>query len=305
MPVPVRAVHRPDGHFWWFQQVQTGIHDMKSVLLSSVVALGLSAALVSPVMAYETVSTVAPGGKGFVGLGVLSKPDYEGSDDNEITLAPFGQYFWASGRYAKLGGTGGSENAGRLSLNLITRDSSENWTFGPLLQYRLKRDDDVDNQQVKRMKEVDAATELGVFVGYDTGPWSAEVSFAGDVSDEHDGYLVYLKGGYDLMQTEKVLVTLGVDTTWADSSYMETYFGVDNKNVGSSGLPFYKPDSGFKDVTLSLTGVYHFNKTWGAAANASYTRMLNDAEDSPLVEGNQGVGDKNQLTGIFAVLYSF
>ena len=36
-----------------------------------------------------------------------------------------------------------------------------------------------------------------------------------------------------------------------------------------------------------------------------YTRMLNDAEDSPLVEGNQGVGDKNQPAAIVAVAYTF
>ncbi len=107
------------------------------------------------------------------------------------------------------------------------------------------------------------------------------------------------------MQTSKVLVRLGVETSWADSSYMETYFGVDNNNVGTSGLPFYKPDSGFKDASLSLTGVYFFNKTWAVAGVASYTRMLDDAEDSPLVEGNQGVGDKNQPAAIVAVLYSF
>ncbi|MFQ5643062.1 MAG: MipA/OmpV family protein, partial [Thiogranum sp.] len=190
-------------------------------------------------------------------------------------------------------------------LNLITTDSSENWTFGPLLQYRLKRDDDVENQQVEKMKEVDAATELGVFVGFRTGPWSTELSFAGDVSDEHDGYLVYLKGAYRLMQTSKYMVSLGASTSWADSSYMETYFGVDSKNVGTSGLPFYKPDSGFKDIGLSLTGVYNFNQTWSVGGVVSYTRMLNDAEDSPLVEGNQGVGDKNQPAAVVAVLYSF
>lgn len=277
---------------------------MKSVLISSAAVVALSVALASPVMAYETVSG-AQGGQGFIGLGVISKPDYEGSDDQKITAAPFGKYFWASGRSVSLGGTGGSESAGRLSLNLITRASSENWTFGPLLQYRLKRDD-VDNSQVDDMKDVDAAVELGVFVGFETGPWSADLSFAGDVSDEHDGYLVYLSGNYELMKTSKVNLSLGVRTSWADSNYMDTYFGVDNNNVGNSGLPFYNADSGAKDVGLNLTGVYHFNKTWSAGANASYTRMLGDAEDSPLVDGgNQSVGDENQYAAILAVLYSF
>ncbi|GMQ83640.1 MAG: hypothetical protein BMS9Abin06_0375 [Gammaproteobacteria bacterium] len=277
---------------------------MKSAKLSSVVAVALSAVLALPVMAYESIPA-APGGKGFVGFGVIAKPDYEGSDENKVTAAPFGKYRWASGRYVNLGGTGSSETAGRVSLNLITTDSSENWTFGPLLQYRLKRDDNVDNKQVKKMQEVDAATELGVFVGFKDGPWSTELSFAGDVSDEHDGYLVYLKGSYRLIQTGRVLLSLGANTSWADSNYMDTYFGVDSKNVGISGLPFYNADSGFKDIGLSLTGVYFFNRTWAVAGVASYNRMLNDAEDSPLVEGRQGVGDKNQPSAIVAAIYTF
>ncbi len=276
----------------------------KSALLSSLATTALFATLAAPVMAYESVPETE-GGKGFVGLGLITKPDYEGSDDNKTTAAPFGKYNWASGRYVKLGGSGGSETAARFSLNLVTTDTSANWTAGPILQYRLKRDDDVENQQVEKMKEVDAATELGAFVGFKAGPWSTELSFAGDVSDEHDGYLMYLKGAYKLVQTSKVLMSLGVSTTWADSNYMETYFGVDNNNVGNSSLPAYSPDSGFKDVGLSLTGVYFFNKTWAVAGVASYTQMLNDAEDSPLVEGNQGVGDKAQPAAIVAVLYSF
>jgi outer membrane scaffolding protein for murein synthesis (MipA/OmpV family) len=36
--------------------------------------------------------------------------------------------------------------------------------------------------------------------------------------------------------------------------------------------------------------------------NVSYTRMLNDAEDSPLVKK---VGDENQYTAIVALTYNF
>jgi len=36
--------------------------------------------------------------------------------------------------------------------------------------------------------------------------------------------------------------------------------------------------------------------------NLGYTRMMNDAEDSPLVKN---VGDENQYTGIVAVTYNF
>ena len=35
-----------------------------------------------------------------------------------------------------------------------------------------------------------------------------------------------------------------------------------------------------------MTGLYRFNKKWGMAGLVKWTRMLNDAEDRPLVDGN-------------------
>ena len=80
-------------------------------------------------------------------------------------------------------------------MNVLTKDSGGILELGPLLQFRLKRDD-VDNKQVDRMKDVDTATEVGAFAGFKSGDWSAEVAFATDVSDEYDGSLVYFNGGY-------------------------------------------------------------------------------------------------------------
>jgi outer membrane scaffolding protein for murein synthesis (MipA/OmpV family) len=163
----------------------------------------------------------------------------------------------------------------------------------------------VDNQQVKRMNEVDAATEAGAFVGFASGRWSTELAFSGDVSDEHDGYLVYLKGAYDWPVNDRFLMQFGAHATYADSNYMDTYFGVDKNNRGNSTLPNYSADSGIKDAGLAVTGLYSFNDKWGLVGNVSWTRLLNDAEDSPLVDGNQSVGDENQFGGVLAVTYSF
>jgi outer membrane scaffolding protein for murein synthesis (MipA/OmpV family) len=90
--------------------------------------------------------------------------------------------------------------------------------------------------------------------------------------------------------------------TWASDDYMETYFGVDGKDAARSGFPKYKASSGIKDTGLNLIGHYKFNQTWGMAGAVNYTRLLNDAEDSPLVKK---AGDENQLKAVVAVTYSF
>jgi outer membrane scaffolding protein for murein synthesis (MipA/OmpV family) len=45
-----------------------------------------------------------------------------------------------------------------------------------------------------------------------------------------------------------------------------------------------------------------FNKKWGLLGNIGFNRMLNDAEDSPIVDD---VGDENSYEMVLAVTYSF
>jgi len=238
-------------------------------------------------------------GNGFVGLGVGSVPDYEGSDNNKGMIAPFGRYNLASGRYISLGGTANAEQAARLKMNLLTRDTA--WELGPVLQYRAERDD-VDNNKVDRMKQVDAATEAGAFLGWKADRLSLSTTYVTDVSDNHSGDIWYLNGYYDIPVDEQFKLALGVHLTWASDDYMETYFGVNNNDAARSGFATYKASSGFKDSGLNLIGLYKFNKTWGMAGAVNYTRMLNDAEDSPLVKQ---AGDENQYKAVVAVTYTF
>lgn len=272
-------------------------------LVAASILLG-STVTITPVLAAEDdIAEVAgESGAGFIGLGVSYKPDYEGSDDYEGNIAPFGRYNWASGRNISLGGTAGSESAARVKGNILRKEGRDGLELGPVLQYRMKRDDDVDNKRVSKMKEVDAATEAGAFIGFTSGNWSGDITFATDVSSEHDGSLLYFNGGYRIPVNDKFDMKLGAHVTWADDDYMDTYFGVSNSDSVRSGLNRYSASSGIKDAGISATGFYRFNQTWGVAGLVGYTQMLNDAEDSPLVDD---VGDESQLKAVVAMTYSF
>ena len=277
---------------------------MKHTKLTSSCAALLACAIVAgPVTAYDEMSDDISEGDagGFVGLGVAVSPDYEGGDDYEGSIAPFGRYNWGSGRYVSLGGTSGTEKAARLRANLISTEQSNIWELGPVLQYRFERDG-VDNNKVDNLNDVDGAVEAGAYVGLNTGPWSAGIGFAADVSSEHDGYLIYTKGSYDIKVNERFIIDLGAHLTWADDDYMDEYFGVTGSESIRTGLSKYQADSDFKDIGFGVTGHYMFNQAWGLLANVNYTRMLGDAEDSPLVDD---VGDENQFSGVVAVTYAF
>lgn len=227
-----------------------------------------------------------------LGLGIGAAPDYEGSEDYEAVVLPYARIAWGDqGHYVSLFGN-------QLRANLL----SETWKLGPVLQYRPERDS-VDNNRVKRMKDVDSTVEGGLFLGYESGPWWFDVEAVADLSDEHDGYLVTLSGGYTCTAQENLKLTTAVYTTYASDDYMETYFQIDANNVGRSGLPMYNADDGIlKDVGISLTGDYSLNNAWSLLGIVSYTRLLSDAADSPIVDDE---GDANQMFAAVFGIYHF
>lgn len=216
-----------------------------------------------------------------IGLGMGMAPDYEGSEENEAVPLPYARVTWGdNGNYVLL-------NGNNVRANLW----SEKWQAGPILQYRKDRDS-VDNSRVNRMKDIDSAVEVGAFIAYKSGPWRFGFDLVADISDEHDGSLSTLWGGYTYTYMENLKITTTLSITEASDNYMETYFQVDSKNVGTSGLPFYNASGGIKDVGLSVVADYSLNKSWSIMGICSYTRLVEDAEDSPVVDDE---GSENQL----------
>ena len=274
---------------------------MKTTILHSLGTVLACALTASTAMAYDEVSgDVAAKAGGFLGLGIAYRPDYEGSDNYEAGIAPFGRYNMESGRYISLGGTAGSERAMRLKMNILTRETA--WEIGPVVQYRFKRDGDVDNNKVAHMQTVPNEQEAGGFVGWHTGNLSLSMTGVYDISGESNGSLIYFNGLYRMPMNDRFEMAVGAQTTWASNDFMESYFSVSGSNAADSGLPKYNAGGGMKNAGLGLTGHYKFTKTWGVLGNLNYTRMLNDAEDSPIVKD---AGDENQYTAVVALTYNF
>jgi outer membrane protein len=227
-----------------------------------------------------------------LGAGVGVVPDYEGSDDYQGVPLLFLRAAWNSGRYIQfLGNT--------LKVNVIAGNAFQ---FGPVVQYRGERDDDVDNEKVKRMRQVDEAIEIGAFVGYRIGNWHTSLQAANDVNDAHDGLVVTLEGGYTMPLAPGVLLGLSLFSSYANDDYMETYFSVDANNASRSGLRQYSADSGIKDIGTMVNLAYAPWDKWGITGLLGLRRLLGDAKDSPLVDQE---GSENQLFGGVMVTYRF
>jgi outer membrane scaffolding protein for murein synthesis (MipA/OmpV family) len=243
---------------------------------------------------FGAVSVQAEVEKFSLGIGLGIAPDYEGSDDYTGVPMLYAHAQWSSGRYVKLTGS-------KLAANIITHDI---FRFGPVANYRLGRDDmiSVDDSVVKKMKQVDDSFELGAFAGMEIDNWIFMVEALSDVSDGHDGFVLTLSGGYTWQVNNSWTLSLGASTSYADDDYMSSFFDVDLRDSQRSGLSTYDADSGFKDVGCTVAAVYKWTDLWSVRTSAGFTRLLNDAEDSPVVDDR---GDENQFhLGVMAI-YTF
>ena len=73
---------------------------------------------------------------------------------------------------------------------------------------------------------------------------------------------------------------------------MSSYFGIDAADGARSGLDQFNADEGFKDVSFGGALTYQLFERLSLSALANYTRLIDDAEDSPVVDH---AGDENQF----------
>jgi outer membrane scaffolding protein for murein synthesis (MipA/OmpV family) len=160
----------------------------------------------------------------------------------------------------------------------------------------------VDDNRVDRMREVSDANEFGIFGGIEWENWYVFLDLLGDTGDAYDGWYSTLKGGYNWIIDNEWALSIGGHTTYADDDYMQTYFGVNNRDSARSGLDKYDADSGIKDVGLDLGVNWAFASSWDLRGIASYSKLVGDADDdSPVVDQ----GSENQFfTGVL-VLFKF
>ena len=265
-------------------------------LLSSGLALAQPASTGDAVV--DPVETGPGAGMNFtLGAGAGAAPDYEGSDDYE--LVPLWNLRVANLYHPK---TFVQVIGPRLRSNFLP---SDHWRLGLAGQF-IKERDDVENDQVDDLEKVDSSLMLGVVGGYDfladpQQDLALEVEARQDVANDN-GFLATVRGIYGSRLTERWRFDGSVGSTWASEDYMSSYFGIDAADAARSGLDQFSADEGFKDISVAGALTYRLFERWSVSALANYTRLLEDAEDSPVVDD---AGDENQFFAGALVNYRF
>lgn len=249
-------------------------------------------------------------GINMAGAGVFSVPDFYGSDKYGAAGAGLIHYNFDAMGYPMYVQFVGSE----LRLNI---SPTREWHVGPLVRWRDRRDNDVDNGIIKRMQTIPRATEIGGFAAYDL-PLDAnpqhKVVFTGDVSwnttGVYNGATGNLRATYfhpfpQQLMGYSVLGALGVGLFFAGDHFNDRYFGVHGADLllypERAGVP-YTAKSGLTSIKVPFMLSSQVDKNWLVMVAGRYERLLNDAADSPIVQRH---GNENQWTVGIAASYLF
>jgi outer membrane protein len=246
------------------------------LLSAALIACGL-ASLPGTAMA-QTTPGVAPGTDLIIELGVGGRvsPSFEGSSEYEVTPFPIirPRYFNIPG----LGEFGGRDGTG--------------FSISPSFGYTGERKGE-DFDEVIGLRDVSATYEAGLKAAY--GWTHAEIygearyAFGGA-----HGLVGEIGANAIARPSARLEVKAGPFVSFAGDDYMDTYFSVtpaESLNTGGR-LSAYEADGGIKSAGINASVRYEFKPDWFVNAEASYSRLVSDAKDSPIVRA----GSENQFT---------
>lgn len=104
---------------------------------------------------------------------------------------------------------------------------------------------------------------------------------------------------YPVVVTQRLVLIPSIATTWANAKYNNRFYGVDTEQSLASGLPQFRPGSGFKDASFFVTASYSLTDRVNLNVLGGVTTVLGDVANSPLVF------HKTQPLGFVSLSYRF
>jgi outer membrane protein len=219
-----------------------------------------------------------------IGLGAVSTPAYQGSDESRLLPVPLvdvqvGRFFASS--------------ANGVGVNLIqTPTFNLGASIVPVPGYRRR---DVP-EGIGRLAD---AAGGRVFASAGRGPLRAELGATRSIGGGTRGAIVDGRFSSAFPVNARLTLIPSISATWADKKQMNGYFGITARQAAASGLARYTAGKGFKDVSTGVTARYQFSERVSLISSVGATRLLGNAADSPIVE-------RRWLpTGLVGASYSF
>ncbi|MGO4828906.1 MipA/OmpV family protein [Cupriavidus sp. 2KB_15] len=211
-----------------------------------------------------------------IGAAAIYRPRYDGASNYYVLGGPS-----LDVRYRDLFFASTGEGIG---VNLV---STPNWRAGLAISYNIGRREADDHDHLRGMGNINFAPEAKVFVDYVVSKEFPLViranirramggadGWTGDV-----GAYLPLPGS-----SEKFYWFVGPTMSFADSRYMNTWFGVSAEQSARSGYAQHNAGAGIKSYGAGLSAMWFFHKHWFVTSDVSVSQLVGSAASSPVVQ---------------------
>ncbi len=225
---------------------------------------------------------------GRVGVVVLVGREYQGSDESRVRVLPSIEYQWRSGFFAG-----------------VVSGIGYNFSSRPDLSYGLRITPEFGRQEsrsaaLRGLGDIDPQADFGAFLNFRPAPGvtlSSSLRFGS--GNGRDGLVLDLGAGWSTDLSRSLRLGLGAATSWANAAYLQEFFGIDANQSIRSGYAPYAPAAGMRDARVTASLVYRIDATWSLTGSVTYSELLGDARDSPIVR------DTGTTSAVLALSYSF
>ncbi len=246
----------------------------------------------------------------YVGLGVLSAPDYQGAIKRRVSAQPLIQMEWSSGVFI---------SGMSVGMHLSREPSLE---FGPLVSIQPGRDFNGTARGAAGINEINGPT-LGPITGsgdktavdfsggnllygldsvpsrlqaggflnfYLTPEWRITNTLQYGSGRERKGSIWNISLQHiaaDLAPNHRVSAAIGVNMV--NRSYNQSYFGVSDVEFDRGAVQAFYPDAGMRDLYVTARWNWLLSPRWMLASSARFARLQDEASKSPLVRRQNDV----------------
>mgnify|MGYP005855455305 CR=1 FL=1 len=244
-----------------------------------------------------------------LGLGAIYLPDFEGAKDSSAYALPLLEIRnWHRFDLTIRG----------LSYRLYTykNDATDpfrklEFRFEPALSPSTRREEDIQflfyssgkNKYLRGLGDIDTGLDLGTNLFLRTGPIATRLNLRQEVAGGHGGFTAELGLGTRIPLAPNTSLAIEATTTYANDTYMDAFFSINHKQARRSIYHPYQASAGFKNAGAALSLLHDFNNHLALFAITSYSHLLGDAADSPLIKGPGGTQD--QFTALIGLTYTW
>lgn len=216
-----------------------------------------------------------------IGVIASTAPKYSGSDEQTTGFAPYlradyGNFFLDTLRGVGYGweADNGFYFENSLSYNPGRSDKNSSWGEG--------------SKKLKGMGKIKSSLDTNILVGWEVTNWLAIEGEAVLPLTESNGSQYSASAILTPYKSEVDEVNLTATALFADARYLNTYYGVNQKQSSRTGHSQFNTSGGYYGSNFGASWTHFFNENWSGGLTYDYVLLDNRVSDSPIVRKRGG-----------------